>query len=391
MLSKQSKRDLAVFIGTSVLPNTQRVYEQHWVLWKEFLKNEANQDDPFLRNVSEEEKTSLIGLMMLRRHEAGQRGKAATAFTAGIRMKFSQETLSTDFMDAAVITTTRSSCRLKPSELRERRNSGGSTHAKLPICESILADMRAHMWAGRGWGENDKHARMSYLGCMWGFEMGARVSEYTRPEPGGTDHCVRVNDLTFTVVTEEGTSNIIGSALAATGLLQTAKGKLQVVECRMLAASSKAKVSVKPKLIGRRSAEEAEFLGDLLDFMAHSGATGNEELMSFRRADGSLAALRARSVRDKLKVTCRRNGLPQDYFSSHSLRKGAITQMRALGSSEEDRRDRGNYAPGSQVMNNTYDYATGLGPLAANSLAGGYKPDLTDLKRLIPAVRRSIP
>ena len=45
--------------------------------------------------------------------------------------------------------------------------------------------------------------------------------------------------------------------------------------------------------------------------------------------------------------------------------------MSALGASEDDRRDRGNYAPNSQVMNTTYDYATGLGPLAANSLVGG--------------------
>ena len=115
------------------------------------------------------------------------------------------------------------------------------------------------------------------------------------------------------------------------------------------------------------------------------------QLLSFRRSDGHHAALRAWAVRDELKTTCQRNGLPPDYFSSHSLRKGAITQMRALWSSEDDRRDRGNYAPGSQVMNNTYDYASGMGPLAANSLTGGYKPELSDLKRLIPAVRRSLP
>ena len=142
----------------------------------------------------------------------------------------------------------------------------------------------------------------------------------------------------------------------------------------MLAASSKGKVAVKPKLIGRRSTEEEAFMSDILDFLAHSGATGKEELLSFRCTDGHHAALRARAVRDELKTTCQRNGLPPDYFSSHS-----------------DRRDRGNYAPGSQVMNNTYDYASGMGPLAANSLTGGYKPELSDLKRLIPAVRRSIP
>ena len=73
-------------------------------------------------------------------------------------------------------------------------------------------------------------------------------------------------------------------------------------------------------------------------------------------------------MREELKKTCALNGLPPSYFSSHSLRKGAITQMRALGTSEDDRLDRGNYAPNSQVTNTIYDYATGLGPLAANSL-----------------------
>ena len=306
-------------------------------------------------------------------------------------MRFTQETLPTNFLDSAAIATSRSSCRLKPAELRERRNSSGSTNVKLSVCESILNDMRAHLWAGRSWNDHDTHSRMVYLRCMWGFEMGARVSEYTRPEPGAVDHCLRVDDLTFTIVDEDGTCSVLGSNLSATGKLHTDQGKLQIVEYRMLAASSKGKVAVKPKLIGRRSTEEEAFMSDILDFLAHSGATGKEEPLSFRRSDGHHAALRARAVRDELKTICRRNGLPPDYFSSHSLRKGAITQMRALGSSEDDRRDRGNYAPGSQVMNNTYDYASGMGPLAANSLTDGFRPELSDLKRLIPAVRRCLP
>jgi hypothetical protein len=54
--------------------------------------------------------------------------------------------------------------------------------------------------------------------------------------------------------------------------------------------------------------------------------------------------------------------------------------MRAQGATEDDRRDRGNYAVGSQVMNQTYDYASGLGPLASNSLKGGHRLDKNDLK-----------
>ena len=79
---------------------------------------------------------------------------------------------------------------------------------------------------------------------------------------------------------------------------------------------------------------------------------------------------------------------PPELLQLNSLRKGAITQMRALGTSEDDRRDRGNYAPNSQVMNTTYDYATGLGPLVANSLTGGHRPELNDVMKLLPAERK---
>ena len=34
---------------------------------------------------------------------------------------------------------------------------------------------------------------------MWAFDQTARISEYTKREPGGQDHCVRVDDLTFSL------------------------------------------------------------------------------------------------------------------------------------------------------------------------------------------------
>jgi hypothetical protein len=64
--------------------------------------------------------------------------------------------------------------------------------------------------------------------------------------------------------------------------------------------------------------------------------------------------------------------------------------MRAAGATEEDRRDRGNYSAGSQVMNQTYDYAVGLGPLASNGLPGARKLRVRDVKLLIPAQRKSM-
>ena len=91
-------------------------------------------------------------------------------------------------------------------------------------------------------------------------------------------------------------------------------------------------------------------------------------------------------VRDCLKATCVLEGLEPDYFSSHSLRKAAVTHMRALGVSDNDMKSRGNYAPGSTVMSTTYDFsAAGHGPLSSNSLLGGDRPDIADVRRHIPA------
>ena len=372
----------------SVLPNTNRVYDKSWEQWTSFLKSEVDEDDPFVRSAGAEEKASLVGVMMLRRHEQGLRDKQATSFTAAIRIRFSQQGLSTEFLNSPVIATARAACKLKPEELREMRDRGAAASVKLPICESILVDMKSRMWTGRGWTGADMRDRMIYIGCMWAFEMGARVSEYTTPEPGGVDHCIRVDDLTLIAVYPSGTRSIYGSELVGLGLADGLAGRPNVVECRATGVTSKGKRVVKPKIIRRRSAEESRFLDDLLDFMAHSGNTGKDELFSFRCEASAHVKLRSRDVREALKSVCVENGLDPDYFSSHSLRKGAITEMRALGASEDDRRDRGNYAPNSQVMNVTYDYGAGIGPLASNSLTGGHKPTVEDVRRLIPPVRR---
>jgi hypothetical protein len=124
--------------------------------------------------------------------------------------------------------------------------------------------------------------------------------------------------------------------------------------------------------------------------VARSAATGRDELFAFRKQDGTEVPLRSRTARDELKRTCESNGLPPAYFSSDPLRKGAITHRRAAGATEEDRRDRGNYSAGSQVMDETYDYAVGLGPLASNSLPGARRLGSRDVKHLIPATRKSL-
>ena len=385
-ISRKSRDDLGTFIGRSVTAGTRKKYDRHWSLWKEFLFTERGSEDPFLKGMTDKDKSATVAMFLMRRHEAGHRGKSATAVTAGVRLRFAQVLESTDFLNASVIATTRHSCNLDPVELRIIRSAGASETVKLPVCDSILHDMRDRLWNGQDWDRVGLDNRMSYLGCVWGFDQCARVCEYTRPEPGALDHCVRVDDLSFFVLTEGVVKGVSGSQLAGMGLIETMH---RVVECRARAATSKAKIVVKAKLIARRSVEESQFLEDLVLFIVKSGSEGEDYLFSYRRADGRSISLWGNRVRQEIKDACELRHLPPTYFSSHSLRKASITAMRSAGVSEDDRRDRGNYAPGSQVMNDTYDYSSGMGPLAANSLEGGRKVSVSDIQRLIPIPRGS--
>ena len=388
MLTERNRGDLAAFLGRSVLSNTRKTYDRHWELWKKFLSNESATSDPFLKGVDDDEKSALVGLFLLRRYEAGHRGKSATSVTAGIRLRFTQELESTTFLDSAIITTARTSCKLSPTELRTIRNAGASDSVKLPICAAILTDMRERLWNGHSWNGTGVKSRMAYLGCIWGFDQSVRISEYTRPEPGSVDHCVRVDDLTFYMSIPSLINGIVGSELSNLCLSNgTEVGEFvkQIMECRLLPASCKNKPVVKSKLISRRSPEEVQFFEDLGLFIIRSRSEGEDNLFSHRENGGRSVSLTGKTVRTQVKLACGLHGLPPAYFSSHSLRKAGFTHLRSAGATEDDRRDRGNYAPNSPVMNQTYDYATGLGPLASNSLVGGVIPSVIDVRRLIPA------
>jgi hypothetical protein len=197
-----------------------------------------------------------------------------------------------------------------------------------------------------------------------------------------------VDDLTFILVGEGDPRPISGGNLARLGLAETTEGLSVISECRVLGTTCKTNVPVKPKSMSRLSTEAGQFLEDIALFVIKSESAGDEELFTFHRLDGSEVPLRSRTIRDELKKTCELHGLPPAYFISHFLRKGAITEE--VMATEEHRRDRDNNAAGSQVVNQTYDYAVGLGPLASNSLPGGRKLGLRDVKRLNPVTRKTV-
>jgi hypothetical protein len=110
---------------------------------------------------------------------------------------------------------------MKPDELRRRRDSDEGCSVKLPICHSVLVEMKTRRWLGLGWSDADFTSRMLYLACMFAFELACRIGEYTKKENSGSDHCYRTDYLTFAVETASGSSNVAGSALADLSIVKT--------------------------------------------------------------------------------------------------------------------------------------------------------------------------
>jgi hypothetical protein len=255
-MSARSRQELSTSISTDVLPKTNRVHEKEWEAFKAFVRKETGSDDPFLTKYTDNAKATLVALMMMmRRHETGKRLKAAFSFMAAVCQMHARMTLPTAFLESSLIATARTSCALKPSELRAIKDSGPVATVKLPVCEGILIDMRVRLWL-EGWSDEAKTIKALYVGIMYGWESAARASEFTHCEQGSQDHCARNDDFTFVVETSAGTKNVLGSGLAALLLEDSVGGRLPNLECRVRTVSPKGKVVVKPKLLAGRSPEE---------------------------------------------------------------------------------------------------------------------------------------
>ena len=143
------RTSLGVFLKSSVTRKTEKTYEGHWRIWCKFLAEELGETCPLLTTWPDEQKSIAIALLLQNRHQGGAREKQGTAITAGIRLHFTAALQSTAFLESSMIIAARAACRLTVKELRDKKDGPSSTTTKIPICESLLTDMRKKLWEGR--------------------------------------------------------------------------------------------------------------------------------------------------------------------------------------------------------------------------------------------------
>lgn len=389
-------RGLGVFLAKGVTQGTRNGYATDWKVWVSYIGriSKAGQEgDVFLDLVkSDTDKATILALFFKERYEnGGLRARQATAVSAGIRHFFLSALRSVDWFESQIVSNARAACRMSCDEVREHKKESRSK-AMLPVSEDMIMEARNRLWVNKSWGWNDIDDRMVYVGLMWAFDQVARVSEYTSAETGAENHCIQLWQLSFVLAGSEGRSQrIVSGARLAHEVSEDSK--CNVLACEVEASTHKGGALSKKKVIGRRSEQESQWLDDLVTWLIRAGLEAEDQIFTrykSKTAEGKVfkRRLSAEMIRNAVKDMATVAGLPVDRFSSHSLRKGGMSQMRGLGASADDRKDRGNYADGSNVFDTTYDYSTvGLGPLACNVNVGtgnAVKPTVEHVGRCLP-------
>jgi hypothetical protein len=156
--------------------------------------------------------------------------------------------------------------------------------------------MHERLVGGRVWDDVGMGYTMLYTSVMFGYEFAARVGEFIEAEGSNTDHCVRTDDLSFSVEAPGGYLRVEGSALANLTPAEAGEGFKNVSECSVRGVTTKGKITVKSKFVARRSPEESLFLNDLIKFIVHAKAKGTEELFSYRKTNRDQVVLTGNTV-----------------------------------------------------------------------------------------------
>ena len=205
-----------------------------------------------------------------------------------------------------------------------------------------------------------------WLACCISFDRGPRISNLTLPNSKmAVDHNIRCMNAKFLVRYTRSTESDVKTISAGGEMVNIAIG--QVVSLTLDFVTSKTTGSgrshqIVPALITRTTARSTQLLEDFVNFVQHSGASGDDPLLSFYRTSPKThkrmrKILRRKEINDEIKACAVRCGLPAHYFSSVSLRKANATVSSLAGASASERNVTGGWAPESRVPDVHYDHS----------------------------------
>lgn len=402
-ISEKDNEILTSFLGQSVTIGTAKGYQGGIKKWKKYLDTLDEEYHPgqYLEKLNDtHEKAQRIVLFMAYLYMTeGDRDEQIKRAITSVAYMMEVKGLNTSFINVALVTRGRVATSRSSDECRQHEEKRGE-NVILPICLSIVLEIRQQYWENQDWTTEGMDNRGIWLAICLTFDSGLRIGNLTKQDgPAGADHSIRAGQVNFLVMDPEtGKEMRIKGGAAMTNFLKRKEVTLDMIySADMIYVTSKTSRKVKsmvenPRTLSRRTDVEGMVLNDLLLWFLYSQVQETDELLTRYSSTGSRKVVIRKDVRTAIKIAVRGANLPAKNFSTKSLRSGFGTHVMANGMGADEMKLRGGWAANSDVPNNHYvRHMHSRGALALSTSGSGVQMHGVDeIKRMLPPTRLDV-
>jgi integrase len=324
-LSLQQKLDLVskAMADASISNSTADSYEVHWRRWTEYVEVRlaefelvATRADEEMRDWDWETRVKFLVdffsyLFAFKGFSAG----SLESCSSGVKRQLSGRGVDVKVFEDARCIQARAG-----SHLFERLYHCLPV-PKVPITlESVQAMVRDMLKAG------DKRGEMIATAVLMGFFSGLRASEYVSTASSGEHgHVIRFGDVAFRTMRPD-------AWVAAENLTLSQVKRVGAMSVTLRSAKNDQRGAGSRWMFERNNEEYGCFFLDRMSIWAATASGQNRDpFLSWRKASGEVFSLGYRTFLLALKQAMQARGFDPKDFGTHSLRRGAISQLVAAG------------------------------------------------------------
>ena len=317
------------FLQGAVSQSTRKAYKAHWTLWMGYMISRGA--DPFMQGHNKDVVVAYLTSFVRVMCEGGRYSRTvlpAIAFHWGCH-----GVDSTVFSDPRIRLLRRRSS--VAGNARETSQLIGMRQ-QLPVTYDMLQRLRNNRME-RGCTAAKWEGQVVYLFCALAFHFTMRSSELMKTS---ANHWLRTEDIQF--VTGGGETPVRLTAQD----VRNSTTKPYIVRCLITAWSTKTRSRGKYLTLDRTTVAESQLLDDLLNWVRISATRDDEPVLSIRK-DGTLNVMTRGMASFAIKRCAASFGMPSQYFSLHSLRRGGAAAAKSAGIPRDEMKRVGDWSANS--------------------------------------------
>jgi len=359
-------------LRSAISSGTSRNYRPYEEVWASFLSDRFAGVDTLLHRLAEKEKRGILVLFV--QHLSSNNLNIRSGMAA-LRNLFRTCLEDTKVFDDASVLAARDSCRPNPRVVSLAKE----VRLRLPVPFELVRALRTTLWLGDSTVDN----KMTYLGILLAYCLCLRVGEYAHDSDSRGKHSIRNEDVYLKCK-----DNIQRRPWEF-----SEQSSFEVTTVMIILRSSKVDNTGRGRYeyISPETELHIECLRDLTWWVKNSKTARGEPFLSrYQVFKGKLSykVLTREMISSALKVGATSLGLDESRISSHSLKIGGPSDMRAAGLGDEAIRRKTKHTSDASLgyqLSSKRD----AGPLTVASQGLGLS--IAEVSNLFPAKKKGCP